>query len=278
MDGISQRDIRHVLTEAIRRLGQLQAEQAEDPHYFGLAQVYRQASEYPEQFEGFRAHQLRQVTDLPVGLTVYCLPMRDSDMGWRAVIFNIKRETQLRSRLTWVHPQCLRVLPRVGPKPQVEVHHTDKRSKHKATIDIGPEQIGVRNMHDMLILDARWEYGYGRANLECSGHCYALCESLASNDITFAFVLEFAESMRQFKDGRICCHRGKHRSVSAANVLAICFGMTIDMSHAAQERCHRCCNTRVIDNVWNLFSALRRLPELAFISARSLPHILGLPA
>ena len=211
-------------------------------------------------------------------MTVFCLPMTEADCGWRAVIININRETHLRSRLAWMHPQCLRALPNLGARPQLDVHHTEKRGMKKASIDIGPEQPGVRTLDGRLILDARWRFAQGREDLDCTGHCLELCESLATHELSCAMVIEFAERIRNYEVGHICCVRGKHRSVAAANILQICFNLAVNMDCAARERCHKCCNRRVIDNAASLFQAFRRLPQLAIVHARSLPHTLRLPA
>ena len=183
----------------------------------------------------------------------------------------------MRSRLTWMHPQCLRALPQLGTRPQVGVQHTKRRRRRDPSIDIGPEQVGVRTLNGELILDARWEFTQGREDVECTGHCYTLCKSLVTQDMAFAIVMQFAECIRNHNVGHICCHRGKHRSVAAANVLQICFGLAVNMDSAARERCHQCCNRRVVDNTSELIRAIRDLPVLAFAPDRSLARALRLP-
>ena len=274
---IDRGELKDALTSALGRLNGLQIEQAQDPDYVGLATVYRQASQYPEVFKGLRVHHLEQVTNMPVGTTVLCLPMIAADCGWRAVITNVIYENRRHARFAWMHPQCLRAMPTLGAKPRIEVHHTGVRGRREASIDIGPKQIGVRPLNGRLVLDARWEWSIGRDDHDCTGHCFALCESLAIQDQAFAIVLQFAERMREHHVGLICCQRGKHRSVAAANLLERCFGLSVNMDYAAREKCYRCCNRRMIDNMPGIFQALRRLPMLADVDCRLLSDVLRLP-
>jgi hypothetical protein len=273
---IDRGELQHALITAMRKLSDTQAEQAASPRYVGLAKVFRRASQYPASFAGFRTHHVHQVTDIPVGLTVFCLPMLETDCGWKAVIITVEQEARMRSRLTWVHPQCLRALPQLGTRPQVGVQHTEKRGRREPSIDIGPRQVGVRALNGELVLDARWDFTQGREDSECTGHCYALCKSLVTHDIAFAIVMQFAENIRSHKVGHVCCHRGKHRSVAAANVLDICFSLAVNMDNAATERCHQCCKCRVMDHASALMRALRELPVLAYAPDRSLARALKL--
>ena len=206
--------------------------QAENPQFRGLAEVYRQASRYPDVFIGFEARHVKDVSDLPVGLTVYCLPMLESDAGWRAVVFNVSQgpESEPKAKLAWVHPQCLRVLPIPSRQPQIELHRTSIRGKKGPTIDVGPIQKGNRLWRGMLLLDARWDYALRRVHHECSGHCFELCNTLVSDESAFGYVLDFAIRVNDYTQARICCERGKHRSVSVANVLQLCFGQ--DAKHS----------------------------------------------
>ena len=214
---------------------------------------------------------------MPVGINVLCLPMIATDHGWRAVITNVIREGENHARLAWMHPKCLRAMPTLGARPKIEVHHTDTRGSRDPSMYIGPKQIGVRPWGGRLVLDARWDWPIGQDSLKCTGHCFALCRALALQDRAFAFVLQFADRMRDHHEGLICCKRGKHRSVAAANLLERCFGLSVNMDHAAKERCHQCCNQRMIDNMPGIFQALRRLPMLADVDCRLLSDVLRLP-
>ena len=272
-------ELKDVLASALgslSRLNDLRIEQAQHPDYTGLATVYRQASKYAPVFKGFRVHHLDKVRNMPVGTSVLCLPMTAADCGWRAVITNVTHENQKLARFAWVHPECLRAMPTLGARPRIEVHHTKKRGYREASIDIGPEEIGVRPLNGRLVLDARWGWSLGGSH-ECTGHCFALCESLASQDEAFAIVLHFAETMREHDVGLICCDRGKHRSVAAANLLERCFGLSVNMDHAARERCYQCCHQPMFDNMPGIFQALRRLPMLADVDCRLLSDVLRLP-
>ena len=270
-------ELQDALTSALSKLGDLQIEQAQNPGYSGLATVYRQASQYQESFRGLRTHHLDKVANMPVGTTVLCLPMIASDHGWRAVITNVIYENQKHARFTWMHPQCLRAMPTLGARPRIEVHHTGIRGSRNPSIHIGPKQIGVRPLDGQLVLDARWDWPIGQDNQACTGHCFALCEALARQDQAFAFVLHFADRMRENHVGLICCKRGKHRSVAAANLLELCFGLSVNMDHASKERCYQCCSQRVVDNMPGIFQALRGLPMLSSTACRPLSHDLRLP-
>ena len=98
-------ELKDVATSALgslRRLNDHQIEQAQHPDYIGLATVYRQASQFPEIFKGFRVHHLDKVRNMPVGTTVLCLPMTAADCGWRAVITNVFHENKKHARFAWM--------------------------------------------------------------------------------------------------------------------------------------------------------------------------------
>ena len=135
----------------------------------------------------------------------------------------------------------------------------------------------MRQLNGHLVLDARWEWFIGAEDHVCTGHCFALCAGFASHDEAFACVLHFAERMQEHDVGLICCQRGKHRSVAAANLLERCFRLSVNMEHDARERCYQCCNQRMCDNMPGIFQALRRLPMLDDADGRLLSDVPRLP-
>ena len=95
--------------------------------------------------------------------------------------------------------------------------------------------------------------------------------------ICFAAIMRFAEEVKVHGGGRVCCERGTHRSVAAANLLSMLFNVVVDWSNASRERCHRCCRERVIDNLDSLFETMRALPKIPKAASRPLADVLRLP-
>ena len=223
----------------------------------GLATVIRRASSYPWAFDSWTAQQCNGVSDLPVGIRVLQLPAREDDIGWKAVIVLCPEQGQ--ARLTWVHPQCVRLLEPNELGGVIVVGHTRNRGQKQASHDIGPSNPGVRWMGENLILDARWvewEGGEMETN-SCSGYCTRLACATARNPVQFGRVLQFAFLCRE---GLVCCSHGKHRSVSAAMLLKLCFRRKVDFSRASRDRTSTCCNSAISSNLTKLCSALRELP------------------
>jgi hypothetical protein len=239
--------------------------------------VERQAGSFPSHFTDYKVHHCAQMTDIPVGQIVFCLPFINSDADWRAVILNIVVEEIEYARLAWVHPGCLRPLGSGNMPTSVTVELTEGRGSTEQSIDIGPAVTGVRDVNDDLVLDARWKAPFPRSTRECTGHCFSLCHSVIQEPECFAAILRFAAALQGRRTGRVCCAHAKHRSVAAANILRLCFGVNVDFSLATKDRSANCCRKRAADNVTHLLRALRFLPELSDDASRSLAHILGLP-
>ena len=244
---------------------------------YGLAKVERQASSFPSCFINYRAHHCAQVTDIPAGQIVFCLPFIDSDVDWRAVILNIVLDETEYARLTWVHPGCLRPLGSRNMQPNIKVELTEGRGSTRQSIDIVPVSTGVRDVDDELVLDARWGFPLPRSTRECTGHCFGLCHSVIQEPECFAAILRFAAALQGRRMGHVCCAHAKHRSVAAANILRLCFGVSVDFQLATCDRSDRCCRERAAVHVPDLLWALRSLPVLSANASRSLAHALRLP-
>ena len=255
-----------------------------DPQFLGLARVVRLASSYPDCFWHHKAYHCESVADVPVGQVVLCLPLLESDVGWRAIVVNFIIDEIERARTTWIHPDCLRPLEPLGARPCARVDLTDERGSKTSTIDIGPEEVGTRVVRGALVLDARWTFDLPMYTGDCNGHCFMLCESVLKHEICLASILRFAATLYVERTrycatniGHICCHHGKHRSVASANVMRLCFGIPVDLSRGSRERCRNCCGMRAQDHVPSLISALRTLPALVLTPDKSLACVLQLP-
>jgi hypothetical protein len=244
---------------------------------YGLARVERQASSFPSKFKGYRASHCADVTDVPVGHIVFCLPLVEGDVNWRAVVLNVVIGNHECARLAWMHPACLRPLQPIDIQPSARVDLTEGRGSRLPSIDIGPTAVGVRQVRGALVLDARWDFPLGRTTHECTGHCYCLCHSVITNERCFADILRFAAVLQNARMGHVCCAHAKHRSVAAANVLRLCFGIPVDLEQASGDRCGRCCQKRAADHVPQLLRALRTVPALEVTADKSLAPILQLP-
>ena len=265
-------------------------------YWYGLARVTRQASRHPEVFKGYLAHHCKDVSDIPLGHTVYCLPCWPEDVGWRPIIVVISiREVEC-ARFGWIHPECIEPI-KPNPRPdRVSVEHLNFRSKREPTISFrNGKEPGIKiadspgTMHDGdLVLDCRWRMGFPNASFKCTGHCLRWCQSVILSDkepedagICFATILRFAEEVKVKGGGqciaRVCCERGTHRSVAAGNLLSMLFDVVVDFKSAAEERSWRCCRERAIDNFDSLCEAMRALPKIPKAVSRPLADILGLP-
>ena len=244
----------------------------------GLALVKRQASSYPEAFQGYRAHHCAGVTDVPEGQIVFCLPFIASDVDWRAVILSICIGEVEYARLTWIHPECLEPLGPDRRREAISVDLTEGRGSVRPSIQIDDDsRTGVKEVGKDLVLDARWPMRFSRRSYECTGHCFSMCRSVLTEPSCFASILRFASSLRIRCKGRVCCHHGKHRSVAAANILMLLFEVDADFSFAAKDRTGDCCDHRARDDISGMLNALRELPEISGDVSRPLASILGLP-
>ena len=244
--------------------------------FYGLAIVYREAGAFPSVFreDKYEAAHLAHVAEIPVGNLVFCLPITQADMGWRPIIIEARGSEGVRARFTWMHPQCVAPLPGSWSRFKAVVHHTKKRGRKRATIDIGPIQTGVRIFSEKLTLDARWGSGPFRG-MECTGYCLGVCMGIL-NDESFAQIIDFARMLTTHKTGDVCCLRGKHRSLATANILFHLFRISVDRSNGSTERCYQCCNTRMQDNIPVLLSSLRALPRLDLSGRMLLANVLQL--
>ena len=243
--------------------------------FYGPAIVYRQASAFPAHFRGRTADHIGLVADIPVGNLVFCLPITNADVEWRPVIIQVAKNGGVVARFTWVHPRCVASLPGSSSSLTVKVHHTHERGQKLPTTDIGPVKTGTRIFQDGLVLDARWRSDELYKGIVCTGHCLGVCLGILT-DTCFAQILEFARMLNRHKTGDVCCFRGKHRSVATANMLFLLFRVSVDMTYAARERCHRCCNMRVQDNIPALLDWLRAFPRLALTGQMLLANALRL--
>ena len=255
-----------------------------DPQFLGMARVVRRASSHPECFRHFKAYHCESVADVPVGQVVLCLPLLESDVGWRAIVVNLIIDKIERARTTWIHPDCLCPLEPLGARACARVDFTDERGNKTATIDIGPEEVGTRVHNGALVLDARWTDDLPMYTRDCNGHCFMLCKSVVMHEICLASILRFAATLYVDRTrygatniGHICCRHGKHRSVASANVMRLCFGIPVDLSRGSRERCMNCCGMRAQDHVPRLISALRTLSALVLTPDKSLACVLQLP-
>ena len=244
--------------------------------FYGLAIVYREASAFPEVFyqANYIADHIRLVADVPVGNIVFCLPITQADTGWRPVIVEARTSEGIRARFTWMHPHCVTFLPGSWSRFLATVHHTKKRGRKRPTINIGPDEPGVRVFQDRLILDARWHSGSFRG-LECTGYCLGVCLGIL-DDEHFAQIIHFARMLTRHKTGEICCLRGKHRSVAVANILFHMFRISVDRTNGATERCHQCCNTKMQEHIPVLLNRLRAFPRFALVGQMLLANALCL--
>ena len=243
----------------------------------GLVVVSRQASSYPERFEGFRVHQCAKVTDIPVGQVVFGLPLISSDVGWRAVIVTMCIGEVEHARLTWVHPDCLQPLGPAWRREAISVDLTEGRGGIRPSIHIEDFEAGVKDVGNDLVLDARWSMRFARSTRDCTGHCFCMCHSVMTAPTVFASILRFAASLRVRSTGRVCCEHAKHRSVAVANILNLLFEINVDYSLGTKDRTWACCGERAADNVTGMLQALRELPEISGNASRPLATILGLP-
>jgi len=243
----------------------------------GLALVTRQASSYPELFEEFRARNCAKVTDIPAGQIVFCLPFINSDVNWRAVILTMCIDEVEHARLTWVHPDCLQPLGPARSREAISVDLTVGRGDRGPSIHIEDNMTGVKDVGNDLVLDARWPMRFHKKTHDCTGHCFCMCYSVLTEPTCFASVLRFAAALRVRSTGRVCCEHAKHRSVAAANILKLLFGINVDYSLASRDRTLSCCGKRAADNVISMLHALRELPEISGSASRPLAIILGLP-
>ena len=249
--------------------------------FYGLAMVYREASAFPEIFrrEGYIADHIRMVADVPVGNLVFCLPITPVDVGWRPVIIEARysdhKGQDIRARFAWVHPHCVAPLSGSWSRFMIKVHHTHKRGRKDPTTDIGPVQTGSRVFDSRLVFDARWRAEETYRNLQCTGHCLGVCLGILT-DVQFAQIIEFARMLTRHKAGDVCCYRGKHRSVAAANILFLLFRVSVDMTYAAAERCRECCGRKVKDNIHVLLNRLRAFPKLVLTGRMRLADALRL--
>jgi len=251
-----------------------------DPEFYGLARVFRKASDYPLHFAALKAHQVADVTDFPVGHIVFCLPSKvDTDQGWRAVIVHLIIEGENHAKMAWIHPDCLEPLPAPAMDVSIQVHRTKQRGRHTPTISIGPVDPGVRVTDDAVILDARWHYQIHSTTDNCTGKCASMCRATARNDVCFACIIEFARTiMVTRKRGFVCCERGVHRSLASAKLLEICFGFEIDYYHASHRSSTGCCQRDAHSEEMEIIHSLRSLPKLHKLNVRALADILKLPA
>ena len=257
----------------------------------GLARVTRQASEYPDAFKGYSPHHCKDVNDVPKGQVVFCLPFVPEDIGWRAIIVIIlfdnqaSRSSYEAARLTWIHPECLEFLdPDLEPGIAC-VDHVGCRGRFMPSIHIWNDDTpGVKEIiapdamyHNELLLDARWVEHFPKESHECSGHCFCWCRSVLQNPICTAQIMRFAQALRDRQWGRVCCDRGKHRSVSSANILMLLFNVKVEFKNAVRDHSDRCCGCRAVGNAEGLFTALRGLPKISGHVSRPLAEILRLP-
>ena len=237
----------------------------------GLARVCRKASDCRLCFEGWTAQSMTHVEELPLGTYVLLLPQQASDLGWSPVIVDGRK----RARFTWVHPQSVRLVHATDLGGTVLVGHTLVRGRHPPTHPLPEfEDTGVRDVHETVVLDARWG-GHGlRDNGACSGFCTSVCMRTARNGKRVSDILRFAQRCCQ---GIVLCERAKHRSVSASKILELLFHRRVDYRHACKRRCHQCCGKPAEDYLGDLCKALRTLPGTA-LSKDSLASCLNLPA
>ena len=201
-----------------------------------------------------------------------------SDVDWRAVILSICVGEIEYARLAWIHPQCLEPF---GPERRCEaisVDLTEGRGRQKPFIQLDDDfRTGVKEVGKDLVLDARWPMHFDRWSNDCTGHCFSMCRSVLTEPSCFASIMRFASALRLRGFGRVCCHHGKHRSVAAANLLMLLFGVNVDFSLAARDRTRDCCDHRAGDDIIGMLNALRQLPEISGDVSRPLASILGLP-
>ena len=76
----------------------------------GLARVFRQASNYREIFAGWLVSDVKDVSDLSLGILVLALSRSPQDVGWAPVVVNEYIECRNYARFKWVHPECLEFL------------------------------------------------------------------------------------------------------------------------------------------------------------------------
>ena len=261
-------------------------------YWYGLARVTRQASKHPEVFEGYLAHHCKDVSDVPLGHIVYCLPCLPEDVGWRPIIVTIFILEVECARFGWIHPECIEP---IGPNQRpgrVSIEHTNYRSRREPSISfLNGDAPGIKIAdspgtmhHGDLVLDCRWKMRFPNASYKCTGHCLGWCKSVILSDkkpedagICFATILRFADEVRLKGGGRVCCERGTHRSVAAGNLLMMLFNVVVDFHNASEERSERCCRERAIDNFDRLGDAMRDLPKIPKAVSRPLADILRLP-
>jgi hypothetical protein len=222
----------------------------------GLATVYRRASEYSSVFDGFQDRDIAGVFEPPIGSSVLVLREQAADASWAPVVFTENVGTGGGTAcFSWVHPDTLRMDDPLPSSSAILVGHCGQRGRDAATHHIGAIAPGSRWHQGFLILDARWE-GRGHANEGCSGYCSDVLLHTASEPTRMYDIFRFASERRA---GSVVCMRGKHRSVSAAKILELCFRRSVDYSLAARNnQCNYCRSEATADDV---YEALRKLPR-----------------
>ena len=221
----------------------------------GLAQVIRRISDVPQIFDGIDVARLDFIEDLPIGQTVLVLPEIPDDVGWTAVLTIVDSQDWLPFvHQTWVHPQCVKsVEGNLISKCPLTVGHCQNRNEKKAS---HPELL-LRNKHaragpwlyeQKLYLDCRWKdkRSGDYSDVKHSGHCLAVCLSVAAERQRVADILQFAHLLVDAPgNAAVVCSHGKHRSVAAANILKLLFRFPVDFQEVwSLEKAAKCriCN------------------------------------
>lgn len=230
---------------------------AVQPIRSGLAQVCTVASQFHVLFAngGYRGRDMEGIIELPIGTTVLVLREQALDAGWAPVIFieGIAGTSLGTACFSWVHPDTIRMYDPPHPSATITVGHCGQRGRKEATHNIGRIETGARWSAGYFILDARWS-GRGESDERCAGYCSAVMAHTASSPTRTADILRFATERIA---GSVVCQRGKHRSVSAAKILELCFDRNVDYTFAARN--HYCpCNS--IGNASHVYEAFRGLP------------------
>jgi len=179
------------------------------------------------------------ITVLPVGTLVvahYVPP----DQGWPKVVPVSQASAKYRTEV-WVHPDSLECV--IGPA-QVHV----KRCKRANTLPVSYVPMDIYHRHgtfDGDALDCRWDRGlrdtHDFANAwsgnRCTGHCPHVALEVMNNDNRLSDILQGACWARDCLV--VFCDRGKHRSMSAAELIKIFTGANI-IADYPPHWCSRC--------------------------------------
>ena len=120
----------------------------------GLARVCCQASNYLDIFAGWLASDVKDVSDLSLGIFDLVLSRCPQDDGWAPVVIIEYIECGNYVRFTWMHSECLGV-PSTGNDERVRIGHTGivEGVKHRTILAASPleRDVTTKTLYSMHV-------------------------------------------------------------------------------------------------------------------------------